>query len=260
VSGGGAVSGDVADRILAAAARAVRRRCEGVHGAEVLERDGLILSLTNLPDPSLNAAFVEREPGDARSALSWAEEELNRRGHPFGLDHPVGRWPGLDRAIGEAGFERLAVRPLMIAGVESLPFPGPPRGVEIRPVADRAEAVALARVDAEAWDGDPAISERAFVPSALGLQGSIGLVAWAGSEPVGCAIAQSHEGTVAIFGVGVASSARRRGIGTALTLTAARAFPGDLAWLLPSEMARSMYERLGFRAFEDWEIRVRRAA
>jgi ribosomal protein S18 acetylase RimI-like enzyme len=253
------VSDLVADRILAAAARAVRRRCEGVEGAEVLERDGLILSLTNLPEPSLNSAYIEREPGDARSALAWAEGEMARRGHPFGIDYPIGRFGSLDQAVRDAGLVRLEVRPAMVTEVAVLPVLEPSRGAEVRPVADRSEALALARVDAEAFSGDPRISERAFVPSALGLEGSIGLLAWEGGEPIGCAIAQSHDGTVAIFGVAVVPSARGRGIGTSLTVAAARAFPGDLAWLLPSKMARSMYARLGFRTLEDWEIRVRRA-
>jgi hypothetical protein len=42
-------------------------------------------------------------------------------------------------------------------------------------------------------------------------------------------------------------------------VVAVRAFPADLAWLLPSETARPMYERLGFRDLETWEVWVRRA-
>jgi len=42
---------NVRERILAASMMGVRRRCECVEGAEVPERDGLVLSLTNAPDP-----------------------------------------------------------------------------------------------------------------------------------------------------------------------------------------------------------------
>ena len=53
--------------------------------------------------------------------------------------------------------------------------------------------------------------------------------------------------TVGIYGVGVVESARRGGIGAALTLRAARAFEDrtDLAWLQPSDMAHTMYADLG---------------
>jgi GNAT superfamily N-acetyltransferase len=69
------------------------------------------------------------------------------------------------------------------------------------------------------------------------------------------AAAHLHEGAVGVFGVGVVPRARRRGLGAALTVAAARAFPGaDLAWLHPSEMARHMYEQVGFVRVSDWEV------
>ncbi|HWL89835.1 MAG TPA: GNAT family N-acetyltransferase, partial [Actinomycetota bacterium] len=75
-------------------------------------------------------------------------------------------------------------------------------------------------------------------------------------EPVGEASAYRLHDTVGIFGVGVVEAARRRGIGAALTLRAARAFDGttDLAWLQPSDMARRMYEGLGFLPVSEWEV------
>jgi len=250
---------DVRDRVLAAAVMAVRRRCEGVEGAEVLERDGLVLSLTNVPEPSLNAAYVEREPTDPAAALAWAEEEMGRRGHPFGVDYPPGRWHTLDRAVRDAGFVCLLSRPVMVVGLSAVPDAALPAGVEIRAVGGRVEALALARVDSIAFGTRLEISERAFAPALVGVNGARGFLAWHGAEPVGCAVAQEGAGATGVFGVGVVPQARRRGIGAALTVAAARAFPADLAWLVPSEMARPMYERLGFRDHETWEVWVRRA-
>ena len=82
------------------------------------------------------------------------------------------------------------------------------------------------------------------------------LVAWVDGEPVGEATGYLADGTVGIFGVGVVEGARRRGIGAALTARAATAFGdrADLVWLQPSDMARAMYERLGFRRVSDWEV------
>ena len=250
---------DVRDRVLAAAVMAVRRRCEGVEGAEVLERDGLVLSLTNLPEPSLNAAYVEHVPSDPAGALAWAEEGMGRRGHPFGMDYPPGRWLTLDRAVRDAGFVCLLSRPVMVAEVSAVPDAAPPAGVEIRAVGGRAEALALARVDSTAFGTRLEISESAFAPALVGIGGARGFLAWQDAEPVGCAVAQEGAGATGVFGVGVVPEARRRGIGAALTVAAARAFPADLAWLMPSDMARAMYEGLGFRDLETWEVWTRPA-
>jgi ribosomal protein S18 acetylase RimI-like enzyme len=79
---------------------------------------------------------------------------------------------------------------------------------------------------------------------------------WIDGEPVGEASAYLLHDTVGIFGVGVVESARRRGIGAALTIRAARAFDDrtDLAWLQPSDMAQRMYEGLGFLPISQWEV------
>jgi ribosomal protein S18 acetylase RimI-like enzyme len=83
-------------------------------------------------------------------------------------------------------------------------------------------------------------------------------VAWEGEDPVGISAGYFVRGAVSVMGVGVVPEARRRGIGAALTVHAAKSFPdADLAWLHPSEMARSMYEGLGFAPVSDWEIWVR---
>lgn len=245
------------DRILRASALAVRRRCEGIPGAEVLERDGLVLSLTNLPEPSLNAAFVEREPSDPAGALGWAEVEMARRGHPFGIDYPPGRWPALDLAIRDAGLELLLSRPLMVAELGSIPDAPAPPGVRIRPVEGREDARALARVDAAAFETPPEISEAAFAPGLVGVEGVRGFLALEAGQAVGCAVAQDGAGATGVFGVGVVPQARGRGLGAALTVAAARAFPADLAWLVPSDLARPMYERLGFHDLETWQVWVR---
>jgi GNAT superfamily N-acetyltransferase len=244
------------DRVLAAAAMAVRRRCEGVEGAEVLERDGLVLSLTNVPEAS-------------RTPYTWSVSRPTPRVRSRG---PRRRWAvGVTRSastthpdggrsstgVRDAGLERLLSRPVMVVEVGSVPDAATPPGVRIEPVERREDALALARVDATAFGGRLEISERAFAPSIVGVEGARGFVAWAGDEAVGCAVAQDGAGATDVFGVGVVSEARRRGIGAALTVAAVRAFPADLAWLMPSDMARPMYERLGFRDLETWEVWVR---
>jgi len=63
---------------------------------------------------------------------------------------------------------------------------------------------------------------------------------------VGAAMAYIDDDLIGIYGVTVVPSARRRGYGAALTWRAIQADPQVPAALHPSDMARAMYQRLGF--------------
>jgi GNAT superfamily N-acetyltransferase len=68
--------------------------------------------------------------------------------------------------------------------------------------------------------------------------------------PVATATVLLAGGIAGIYDVSTVPDARRRGIGTAMTmaaLQAARVRGYEIAFLQPSEMGRSVYERLGFR-------------
>ena len=123
-------------------------------------------------------------------------------------------------------------------------------------VREDAELEAVRTVEVETFGTPAEIAER-FVGRRMLTDPRVRMfTAWIDGEPVGEASAYLLHDTVGIFGVGVVESARRRGIGAALTLRAARAFDDrtDLAWLQPSEMARRMYEGQGFRRVSDWEV------
>jgi ribosomal protein S18 acetylase RimI-like enzyme len=129
--------------------------------------------------------------------------------------------------------------------------------VTIRPIETPGDASALAHVDAEAFEGDLEISERFYAAGVVGVDACRGFVAWEG-DAVGTGVAYEVSGTVGIYGVSVIPAARRRGIGAAITVACARAFPdADLAWLQASEMGVGAYEGLGFRRTADWEVWVR---
>jgi ribosomal protein S18 acetylase RimI-like enzyme len=159
--------------------------------------------------------------------------------------------------VREAGLERLLSRPVMVAEIASVPEVAPPRGVRIEPVERPDQALTHARVDATAFGTSLEISERVFAPGLVGVEGTRAFLARRRAEPVGGSVAQEGAGATGVFGVGVVPEARGRGIGAALTVEAVRAFPADLAWLVPSDLARPMYERLGFRELETWEVWVR---
>ena len=249
---------EVADRIAAGVIGATRIRFGAVAIAELVEVDGLLVAISNLPAPELNSAYVVREPTHPASALATAEAELSTRGLTFGIDIEAGRHPSVDVAVRAAGLEMIVARPAMAVRVDELAPAQLPDGVTIRPIETPGDASALARVDAEAFEGDLEISERFYAAGVVGVDGCHGFVAWEGSVPVGTGIAYEVAGTVGIYGVSVIPSARRRGIGAAITDVCARAFPeADLAWLQASEMGLGVYEGLGFRRVGDWEVWVR---
>jgi GNAT superfamily N-acetyltransferase len=248
---------DLADRIVAAGLEGERVRAEVIEGGEVVEVDGLLVAFSNLPAPELNGTRVIREPEDPSAALVAARAVFRSRGHPFfGIEVEVGRHPAMEAAIRAAGLRRVEAWPAMAAPISLLPAESTPTGVEIREVREVDDLAAVRSVEVATF-GTPAEIAEGFVgPRMLRDERVRMFTAWIDGEPIGEASAYLLDDTVGIFGVGVVESARRRGIGAALTLRAARAFDDrtDLAWLQPSEMARRLYEGLGFQPVSDWEV------
>ena len=251
----------VVERIHAGAGAALAIRSDAVEGGEAVRIDGLLLALTNLPDPAQNSVWVERRPSAARSALEAAEAAFRDRGMPwFGIELHPGRDPDVDRAIREADLTRLLVRPTMAAGVSEVPVPSPPPGVTIERVRDEVGLAAMRVAEMAAFGTAPAVAEGLAGPGLLDREDVALFAAWdERGEPVGESVAYLAAGTVAVFGVGVVEVARGRGIGAAMTSSAVHAFGDDaeLTWLQPSELAIPLYERLGFRTVCDWEVWIR---
>jgi ribosomal protein S18 acetylase RimI-like enzyme len=249
---------EIAERVALGLVDMERKRRRHVIGGEVLEIDGLVLALSNLPDPALNSIVVERPPRDPARALREAEAAFAERDLTLGIDLQVGRHPPLDQAVREAGLARLFERPALAVATAALDRSSDPDGVDIEPVANARDVEALVAVGVDAFDDDPATGAAFYGAGATGIEGMEPFVAWEGKRPVGIATGYLHDGAVGVMGVGVVRSARRRGIGSALTLRAAHAFPeADVAWLHPSDEALSVYRRLGFEPVSRWEVWVR---
>jgi ribosomal protein S18 acetylase RimI-like enzyme len=250
---------DLAERIAAAGLEGERVRAEVVQGGEVVEVADLLVSLSNLPAPELNGTRVIREPDDAPEALAAAREVFRSRGHPFfGIEIEVGRHPAVEAAVRAAGLRRVDAWQTLAAPVAGLPAEPVPVDAEILDVREESDLEAVRAVEIAAFETPAEIAEGFVGRRMLEDERVRMFTAWIDGEPVGEASAYLLDDTVGIFGVGVVESARRRGIGAALTLRAARAFDDrtDLAWLQPSDPARRMYARLGFRPVSDWEVWV----
>jgi GNAT superfamily N-acetyltransferase len=251
-----------AGRVRAASVSGFRNRGESVAGGEVVEIDGLVLSLTNLPDPSLNAACIASEPADPDRALADAEAAFGARGMPwFGLELERGAHPAVERAVRDAGLSHLFTRPAFATSIVDLRVPGEPEGIAIEPVDDPEGLAGLRAVEVEAFGTAPEVADGLIGPAILERVDARPWRARDGDRTVGEALGLLLDGTVGVFGVGVLEDSRGRGIGAALTAAAARSFPeADLAWLLPSELAEPLYRRLGFETVSMWEVWVRPSA
>lgn len=248
---------EIADRIVAAGLEGERVRAEVVEGGEVLEVADLLVSLSNLAAPELNGTRVIREPEDPVAALAAAHEIFRSRGHPFfGVEIEIGRHPSVEAAVRAAGLRQVDAWQTLAAPVSGLPDELPLVGAEILEVREERDLEAVRAVEIAAFETPAEIAEGFVGRRMLEDERVQMFTAWVGGEAVGEASAYLLDDTVGIFGVGVVESARRRGIGAALTLRAARAFDDrtDLAWLQPSDLAHRMYGRLGFRPVSSWEV------
>jgi hypothetical protein len=217
--------------------------------------DGLLVTLTDVPDQEQNVAFVEAPPRDPAGAIARAAELFAAHGFNVALDVERGRHPDVEEAAAKHGLRVVASRPGMVIGCDREPPPLRP-GVGIRRVRDeddwrsfisvQCEVFEMARVVVEGLcpRGDLAADD---VRMYLGtLDGAVAAVS------VGYLV----DDTVGIFGVGTLPRECRRGLGEAVTWrTIADAAPdADLAWLQSSSEGRPLYEHMGFRIVKHWDV------
>jgi GNAT superfamily N-acetyltransferase len=171
---------------------------------------------------------------------AFAERGLQAR-----LEFVAERAPGLEQALGVAGFELQARIPVMTCPAAQLREVPPPEGVVIARVFGGPDVRPMMEVQSAAFgDGPPS-------DAALRAYRGRGLLARADGVPAGAASRSAiAEGVSEIGGVGVLERFRRRGIAAALTAAvAAEAFAegAQLCFLTPGdEGAERVYGRAGF--------------
>jgi ribosomal protein S18 acetylase RimI-like enzyme len=218
-------------------------------GGRIVEERGVLL--VSGPSPYLRVAI--------RSDPSVDGAEVVARARAFFAAEPTGfivlvRRPDdedIERAALAAGFRAgWAERPMVF---ERPPSPGAtPDGVEVRVVEDASAVVDYGRVVALAND-DPGERERApllFHDETIIAPHIAAFVAYMGAEPVACAMTLVSHRVAGVFYVATVEHARRRGLGDALTRTAARAgfeMGAAAAWLGASEIGANLYRRIGFQ-------------
>jgi ribosomal protein S18 acetylase RimI-like enzyme len=209
--------------------------------------------VTQLPFSLFNGCVVV-EPAasdDLAEALRWvAEQRVPRR-----LFVAAGLEAGVAGTAEAHGLVRDRV-PYPAMALHPIPSPpDPSTGVVVADV-DEAGRDAFVGVGVAAGF-DRKVSERMFSAAMLADPEVDAFVGYLDDRPVGYALAIRSEGASGVYNVGTLPVARRRGVGTALTWAAVEAGRRgglDCVVLQSSEMARTMYEAMGFRNVVDYAV------
>jgi predicted GNAT family acetyltransferase len=219
----------------------------------VLELPGVRLMASGIPAPQWNNGDVtDPSAVDIDAVRAWYAD----RRVPWGVRVPAGRsWP--------YGRHLFAKRCMAVELPVGVPPAGTPPGVTIRQ-ATPGDLETYATIDAAAFEADEVGPTRDWVRPMLSAERFRLALASLDGEPVAVAYGARTSGaageTLGVFGVAVRPSARRRGIGAALTshlVDWGVATGAELAWLNPdTATAGRLYSRLGFEETGGFDVYV----
>ena len=227
-------------------------------GAEFHEGEDLLRVITGVSEALFNGVFRTRlSPDGVDGAIAETLARVSSRRIPmFWWVGPSTRPADLDTHLERHGFTHAGNSPAMAVDLRTLPeqlsrIPG----LVVKPVEDLEVLRRWARV-AAIGTGFP---ER-FHDELVALEVGVGLeqrgrlytryIAYQDGAAVGTSASLLHAGVAGIFAVATIPRARRRGIGTALTLVPlleARRRGYRVGTLQSSPMGFPVYQRLGFR-------------
>jgi hypothetical protein len=165
-------------------------------------------------------------------------------------------WSGIDLAPFD--FAVWAREPWFVRPAGPLRAAEPPPGLEVVRVSTPADVEEFERVSVHGFSGEARRYDTGSIhpPPILRDPRMTMLTGRFEGEAVAVAMRYRTDRAVGIYGVTTLTSARGRGYATALT--SALVDPGLPATLAPSEMAESMYRRLGFDAVGELTMWQRR--
>jgi GNAT superfamily N-acetyltransferase len=229
---------------------ALFRAIAALPGGELVETEELLLHRTELPSPMFN--------GVARTHDVPIETVTARFSQPFFWWTGPQSSPGdLDKRLEAAGF-RDAGRdsPGMAAALADVDEESArPPGVAVERAEDEAGLQLWGRMFCEAHGAPPAAAQ-AWIDAARTLEfHDLPWEHWLAridGQPVGLGLSFLGAGVVGLYGIGTLPAARRRGVGTALTLVPmleAREDGYAAAILHATPEGELLYPRLGFREY-----------
>jgi GNAT superfamily N-acetyltransferase len=234
----------------------LRVSCAQVRGALIESTPELGIYATGLPVALFNQ--IVTDDGATPADLTRAVERVRERGTRF---YPVLR-RGTDDAL-RPTLEAMGL-PMddgTLPGMALHPIPpelpAAAEGLDIRVIAD-ASGLRDHAIAAGVGFGLPEAMAVAFMGEELWARpGATVYVGYADGEPVATGFGVRSGRTIGVFTIATVPAARGRGFGAAMTgrVVADGAAAGcDVATLQASAMGRPIYERMGFRLVQEYDI------
>jgi GNAT superfamily N-acetyltransferase len=225
----------------------------------IRDDDTLFWYVTGLPTAAFNSImYANLRPDQIDAAIDELRALRARHGVPIGwLVGPSSRPTDLGARLQARGLQHTVDLTPMTVSLGALPVVEPVTSLTIERVEDPAtyeewivaehRGFSSGTADDDDEDGLPALRRAMGIDHGLPLHHILGRL---NGAPVATASLLLAGGIAGIYDVSTVPEARRRGIGTAMTVTAlqeARALGYEIAFLQPSAMGRPLYERIGFR-------------
>jgi ribosomal protein S18 acetylase RimI-like enzyme len=238
--------------------------------ARVVDVDGWRVGLSGGLTRRANSVLPLGAPADLGAALDRVEELYAAAGQPSIVRVCRAATPGLDDLLEARGYVAVSHTDVLVHEIDDTRGGPAPAGVRIA-VADRPDDAWLsawsgskARLHATGTAQDDDAASLRLARAVLGGAPAIYLTATDATGPVGVIRAAFAEDWVALSSLVVATAARRRGLGRALTLRAldeAAARGARRAFLqveAHNTAAAALYTGLGFQPAERYVYRERR--
>jgi len=230
-------------------------------GVETFAEPGLLGMMTELPDPMLNAVYLYQaafpsEPAEVQRGVARMLDRYRARGclPMTWFVTPSTQPADLGRYLEAQQLVHIGRTPGMAADLWAVEEQPPPAGLVIAQVGNEKQLRQWLHPVTVSFELDPAVASAFFelftgrgfgpdVPWRL----YVGLVE---GQPVAASRLFCAAGVAGVYHVAVVPEARRRGLGSALTLVAvlsARELGYRVGVLVASSEGHGVYHRLGFR-------------
>jgi len=216
-------------------------------GGEVFESRELLLTNSKSPFAEFNQCFIKRPGYKLQRACDKAQAHFAGTGVPFRLQFSA-EFPEAARELERRGFVAAPAVPGMALEPARLVAPEVP-GLRVRQVDDAAGLQHYQRVTFESFGYPVELAALAHTEDLLALPHVALFVGYLDEQPVCSSALLVTANLAGIYWVGTLASARKRGLGAAITAHAARtgfARGCTAACLQASAMGAPVYRRMGF--------------
>lgn len=222
-----------------------------IDGGESRDSEGLLLTITGLPTPAFNVAFVLQPLADPARQLRDAISRFEARPVPFQISIRDRLDPLAERACVELGLVAMdeLLPGMVLSDLTVTDRYRTPDWLRIAPV-DETNVDHYIAVAARAFGAPKDLIAQLSTPRLLAAPGLETYVGYVNDTPVATAVLMMAQGVAGIFNIATEESYRRRGIGEAMTshvIRIGRQSGCRIAALQASAVGRSLYERMGFR-------------